>query len=115
MLGEPDDEILLSKLLSATRAWISPLNWWEVQVRMRAAYGELGAIRSEVIIEDWGLIVEPVTFTQAQVAAEAFSRYKGRPTRLNMGDAFAYALAKTKDVPLLYKGNDFKHTDIRPA
>lgn len=35
--------------------------------------------------------------------------------RLNLGDCFAYALAKELDAPLLYKGNDFLHTDIRPA
>ena len=53
----------------------------------------------------------------AASAFDAFMRYgKGRhPARLNLGDCFAYALAKQLDVPLLYKGDDFAKTDIRSA
>ena len=115
LLGEPEADVLLAKLLGATRAWISPINWWEVQVRMRSIYGEAGEVKSDVWMESLGLIVEPVTLAQAQAAAAAFSRYRGRPTRLNLGDTFAYALAQVKGVPLLYKGNDFQHTDVRPV
>jgi ribonuclease VapC len=115
LLGEPDSDIFLAKLLGATKAWISPINWWEVQVRMRSIYGEAGEVKSDVWMESLGLIVEPVTLAQAQTAVAAFSRYKGRPTRLNLGDTFAYALAHVKGVPLLYKGGDFKRTDIEPA
>jgi ribonuclease VapC len=59
-------------------------------------------------------------FDQAQLAAarQAYLRY-GRGSQhkagLNMGDCFAYALAKTRDLPLLFKGDDFIHTDIEPA
>jgi ribonuclease VapC len=115
LLGEPDAEVLLAKLLGATKAWISPINWWEVQVRMRSLYGEAGEVKSDVWMESMGLVVEPVTPAQAQTAAAAFSRYKGRPSRLNLGDSFAYALANEKGVPLLSKGNDFIHTDVRSA
>lgn len=51
-------------------------------------------------------------------AAGAFRRYgrgSGHPARLNFGDCMAYAVAKTEDLPLLYKGSDFSQTDIRPA
>ena len=50
-------------------------------------------------------------------AREAYFRY-GRgyhPARLNLADCFAYALAKTRDEPLLFKGDDFAKTDIVPA
>ena len=48
---------------------------------------------------------------------DAFRRYgKGRHRAgLNIGDCFSYALAKAMDLPLLFKGRDFIHTDIRPA
>ena len=115
LLDEPDADLYLSKLLTATTAWISPVNWWEVQVRMRVRYGETGESRSAAWMETIGLVVEPVTLAQAKTALAAFAHYHGRPAGLNMGDCFAYALAKGKDVPLLYKGNDFKHTDLRPA
>jgi ribonuclease VapC len=47
----------------------------------------------------------------------AFSKFgKGRhKAGLNFGDCFSYALAKTLGAPLLFKGDDFTHTDIRPA
>jgi ribonuclease VapC len=53
----------------------------------------------------------------ATAALAAYLRF-GRgfhPARLNLADVFAYALAKTLDVPLLYKGDDFAKTDIRSA
>jgi len=59
----------------------------------------------------------PVDETQANAAIDAFRRFgKGRhPARLNFGDCFSYALAKVQDAPLLFKGDDFPHTDIRSA
>lgn len=55
---------------------------------------------------------------EAQMGISAFRRY-GRgsehPAKLNFGDCFAYALARTRNLPLLFKGDDFIHTDIEPA
>ncbi len=115
LLDEPDAEVYLSKLLTATTAWISPVNWWEVQVRMGARYGEAGEAKSAAWMESVGIAVEPVTLAQAKLAATTFARYRGRPARLNMGDCFAYALARTKVVPLLFKGDDFEQTDVNGA
>ena len=53
---------------------------------------------------------------QARIAREAFrdfGRGSGHPAGLNLGDCFAYALAKDTGEPLLYKGDDFVHTDVR--
>ena len=59
----------------------------------------------------------PLDTTQLWAAADAYRRYgKGRhPARLNFGDTFAYALASTRGIPLLFKGNDFARTDLTPA
>jgi ribonuclease VapC len=64
-----------------------------------------------------GLVIEPVTLTEAWIAGDAYRRFgKGRhKARLNYGDCFSYALAKSLDLPLLFKGEDFRHTDVRPA
>jgi len=62
--------------------------------------------------------VEPVTERQARIAREAYRDYgksSGHPARLNFGDCFAYALARDLGEPLLFKGDDFRHTDIKPA
>ena len=61
--------------------------------------------------------IVPVTVQQARAAADASARFgKGHhPARLNLGDCFSYALAKTSDEPLLFKGDDFTQTDISAA
>lgn len=68
-------------------------------------------------LESMEIDVVAVDFPQARIAADAFARFgRGRhPARLNYGDCFAYALANSLDAPLLYKGDDFDKTDIRPA
>ena len=64
-----------------------------------------------------GIVIEPVTFEQAQIAREAYRDFgKGRhPAGLNLGDCLSYALAKHLDQPLLFKGDDFARTDVEPA
>ena len=51
----------------------------------------------------------------AYAAFVAFGKGSGHPAALNFGDVFAYALAKVRGLPLLFKGNDFAETDIEPA
>jgi ribonuclease VapC len=60
----------------------------------------------------------PVTADQARIARDAyrdFGKGSGHPARLNVGDCFAYALARSRGEPLLFKGDDFGHTDITSA
>lgn len=64
--------------------------------------------------------VRPVDFTfeMYRHAVSAFERYGkgvGHPAQLNFGDCMAYAVAKVHDLPLLYKGDEFAKTDIKPA
>lgn len=72
------------------------------------------ANRARQLISGLGLVLEPVTVAQAQLAREAYDRFgKGRhPARLNLGDCFSYALAKATGEPLLFKGDDFALTDV---
>lgn len=115
LFDEPDSESYLSKLLDASSLWISAVNWWEVQAHAHGRYGQPGRDRSAAFMESIEMRIEPVTLEHARVALDAFERYRGRPARLNMGDCFAYALARVKEAPLLYKGEDFRHTDIPRA
>ena len=61
--------------------------------------------------------IEPVSAAQAAIATKAYRRYgKGHhPASLNLSDVFAYALARERDIPLLFKGDDFSQTDIEAA
>jgi ribonuclease VapC len=63
-------------------------------------------------------MIVDLTEPQARIAREAdrdFGTGSSHPTKLNFGDCLAYALAKFTGEPLLFKGNDFAHTDIKPA
>ena len=62
--------------------------------------------------------VVDLTVLQARLARAAhrdYGRGSGHPAKLNLGDCFAYALAKDTGEPLLYKGDDFVHTDVIAA
>ncbi len=71
----------------------------------------------DALIARAGVQVMPQNGALAQVAREAFLRFgKGRhPAGLNLGDCATYALAKTQDLPLLFKGGEFSQTDLIPA
>ncbi len=59
--------------------------------------------------------IDPVIGRAATKAARDFGRAMGHPAKLNFGDCFAYACAKARDTPLLFKGDDFPQTDIEAA
>src|ERR1700721_2348474 len=74
--------------------------------------------RFEEIVEHPRMTIEPVTREQVRIARQAYRDYgkgSGHPANLNFGDCFSYALAREKREPILYKGDDFVHTDLRPA
>jgi ribonuclease VapC len=74
--------------------------------------------RLDELIMNSEIIIEPVTYEQAKIARQAYRDYgkgSGHPANLNFGDCFSYALAREKREPMLYKGDDFVHTDIRSA
>lgn len=79
--------------------------------------GETGRADLKLLLRDGGFDVVSVTPQQATIAIDACRRYgRGRHRAgLNIGDCFSYALAVAADHPLLFKGNDFIHTDLRPA
>jgi ribonuclease VapC len=65
-----------------------------------------------------GVRTVSITDSDAATALDAFSRYgkgRGHPAQLNLGDCFAYAIAKAHGARLLFKGDDFAKTDIGPA
>lgn len=67
------------------------------------------------LLDDLALSIEPVTEQMAYAIGKAYDRWGrglGNSARLNMGDCYAYALAKGRDLPLLFVGNDFSQTDV---
>lgn len=84
-----------------------------IEGRKRAA----GRADLELLLREAAIEIAPVTADQAEIACEVFRRFgRGRhPAALNIGDSFAYALARVTGEPLLYKGDDFARTDIESA
>lgn len=83
---------------------------------MRVRWGPVAVAAFWKTLEDSAIEIVPFDDAQVLAAAEAYGRYgKGihSKARLNLADCAAYALAKTLDVPLLFKGNDFTQTDVR--
>jgi len=114
-LGEADRPRFHDALLTAESPTISPVNLWETAVRVGRLRGDAGLVELRTLLADYGVQVEPVTERHAWLAAEAFQRYgRGTPADLNLGDCFAYALAQAEGAPLLFKGDDFTRTDVRP-
>jgi ribonuclease VapC len=74
--------------------------------------------RLDEVIVQFGIEIEPVTAEQAHIARQAYRDYgrsSSHPAHLNFGDCFSYALARAKRESLLFKGDDFNHTDLRSA
>ncbi len=95
---------------------ISAANFVETAIVIDGSRDPIASRRFDDLVREAQLVIEPVTESQARVAREAyrdFGRGSGHPARLNFGDCFAYALAKSSGEPLLFKGDDFAHTDIK--
>ena len=118
VLGEPDAERYVEALRrSAGPPALSTTNAVEATVVVEARQGPEASRDLSLLIESAGISVEPVTADQVPLAVDAWRRFgKGRhPAGLNLGDCFAYALARAQGTPLLFKGGDFNQTDIPSA
>lgn len=117
-LNEPEADRLSSVLLADASPRISAANLLETwMVIDRREIPEAGPVLDDTIRRA-ALMVEPVTEAQVAIARDAWRRYgrgSGHPARLNYGDCFAYALARERNEPLLFIGNDFAQTDVTSA
>lgn len=117
-LGEPERDMFFFLLRRAATRRMSAASYVEcAEVYLRQLDHEGGLDLLARDVRRLGIAVVDVTADQAFMAARARLTYgRGRHrAKLNYGDAFAYALAKVMDEPLLFKGNDFIHTDVKRA
>ena len=104
--------------LSAEPKRMSAANYLEAAIVVDANRNPLLSRRLDDLIVQKEILAEPVTLEQAKIARAAyrdFSKGSGHQAGLNFGDCFAYALAKSMREPLLFKGDDFSHTDVAIA
>ena len=117
LLREPDSERYETAIATAAGCRMSAVNLLETSIVVEGRGGAAAGHELDAFLERAGIEPAPVTTEQVQVARIAWRRFgKGNhPARLNLGDCFAYALAKSAGEPLLYKGDDFSRTDIEAA
>ena len=114
---EPDAAAFAEAIAKASRRSLSAANFVESAAVIDGSNDPIASRRFDDLLREAQLVIEPVTEVQARVARDAYRDFgKGRhPAGLNFGDCFAYALARVSGEPLLFKGDDFKHTDVEPA
>lgn len=118
ILGEPERQDFIDAVESAGRVLVSSVSVVEARMVVHGRRGERGV----VLLDDFLRlpVFEMVApgereTVAAHAAFVAFGKGSGHPAKLNFGDLFSYALAKVRGLPLLFKGNDFQHTDISPV
>ena len=116
LLDEPERRAFNEAIDAAESRVMSAATFVEVSIVIESRYGAEGLRDLDLFIERAGIELAAVDAEQAHAARRAFSRFgKGRHRAgLNYGDCFPYALATVLGEPLLYKGDDFPHTDIPP-
>jgi ribonuclease VapC len=116
--SEPEAQTFSSAIKTAVEAAepcrVSAVNYVEAAVVIDSSRDPIASRRFDDFFREASIMVEGVTSRQAEIARQAYRDFgKGRhKAGLNLGDCFAYALAKEMDEPLLFKGNDFKRTDV---
>ena len=114
--GEDDAETLLNSLAATSHRCVSALNLLEARLVISFGRG-IEPARLEAFLAKWDFEVVALDDEMGRLAFDAYRRFgKGRhAARLNMGDCAAYALAKARGWPLLFKGDDFSQTDVERA
>ena len=115
---EPDWRIFAASLDASEEISLSAGTYLEISVVIGRLNDPVINRQIDELMEEFSILIEPFTEEQARIARQAyrdFGKGSGHRANLNFGDCFAYALARVKREPLLYKGDDFVHTDLRSA
>lgn len=117
LLGEPERDQFIAALAQAADPLISAGTLLEASIVVRRKLGDGGVADLDELLATAGVRCVAVDLAQVHAARDAFARFgKGRDAAgLNYGDCFAYALAKIMQVSLLFKGDDFRRTDVVAA
>jgi ribonuclease VapC len=117
LLDEPDAGKIRAAIEAGFPRLLSAASLVEASLVIESRKGEAGGRELDLLLYRGAIEIVPVDRDQAELARVAWRRYGGgrHAARLNYGDCFAYALAKSRRSPLLFAGTDFAATDIEPA
>ena len=116
--AEPEREVFLKAIKSAQRVLVSTVSVVESRMVVHGRRGQKAVILLDDLLKLPMFELVAPGQAEADAAYAAFVAYgkgSGHPAALNFGDVFSYALAKIRGLPLLYKGDDFGHTDVASA
>lgn len=115
--GEPERRAFIEAIEGADSRVISAATFVEISIVIEARHGAEGLLDLDRFISRARIVLISVDAEQGQMARLAFRQFgKGRHrAALNYGDCFSYALAAVLGEPLLFKGDDFVHSDVRVA
>jgi ribonuclease VapC len=116
--AEPEASVYARAIESARARRLSAASYVEVGAVIDRAGDAVASRRVDELLAVTDIGIEAVSADQARIAREAyrdFGKGSGHSAGLNFGDCFSYALAKARGEPLLFKGEDFGHTDITTA
>ena len=111
-------ERIRQALVEMERPGMSMASYVELSTVATRRIGEHGWQRIERLIESYKIDLVPLTFKHAKLAAVGYQRYgkgSGHPAKLNLGGAYTYGFARAENLPLLFVGDDFVHTDLENA
>lgn len=118
---EPEAHIFVNRIEREKERLTSATAIWEATRSLPEVRGGMAFEEARAVVADFvraaDINIVAIGEEEGVLALDAYHRFgKGRhPARLNFGDCFAYACAKRRDIPLLFKGDDFSRTDIRDA
>jgi len=129
LLNEEDASVIVRKMQKSRTLYFSPIVRFEATIRLASLKSRVGKPIHKTAFEQAQMIIDafanqynvsllPITGQESQLSLDAYRRFgkgTGHQAQLNMGDCFSYACAKSKHLKLLFKGNDFIHTDIQMA
>jgi ribonuclease VapC len=117
LTDEPDAELFEARVADDPVRTMSTASYLETAIMIESRFGESGRRELDLWLHRASVSLVAVDADQAEVARAAYRRYgKGRHRAgLSYGDCFSYALARVSGQPLLFKGDDFGHTDVVAA
>jgi ribonuclease VapC len=115
---ETEAKLLFESVLSADLRVMASPTFLEASIVVASSKDSRGVAKLDDLISRLDIKIIEFGFEHAQVARDAFQKYgkgQGHPAQLNFGDCISYATAKVEAMPLLFKGDDFRLTDVKCA
>lgn len=118
LAGEPEAEAFRARIEMVPDRFLSAFNLLETRALLQRRYGRQMVSYLGALLDRLEIAIMPFDEVNANIAFSAYRRYgrgSGHKAQLTLGDCAAYALAVSLDLPLLFKGEEFRHTDVKPA